>query len=50
MIGFMSLCDMPDDKFMPCEVGIAEYSLRDGIIRDFHKYIDPGNLPRIFLG
>ena len=44
MIGFMSLCDMPDDKFMPCEMAIAEYSLRNGIIRSFHKYIDPGNI------
>jgi protein maelstrom len=49
MTGFMSLCDMPDDKFMPCEMAIAEYSLRNGIIRSFHKYIDPGNLPDIFL-
>ena len=45
MIGFMSLCDMPDDKFMPCEMAIAEYSLRNGIIRNFHKYIDPGTIP-----
>jgi hypothetical protein len=44
MIGFMSLCDMPDDKFMPCEMAITEYSLRNGIIRHFHKFIDPGNM------
>ena len=49
IIGFMSLCDMPDDKFMPCEMGIAEYSLRDGIVRCLHKYIDPGKFFFLFL-
>ena len=43
MIGFMSLCDMPDDKYMPCEIAVAEFSLRRGIQRHFHKFIDPGN-------
>ena len=42
MIAFMSLCDMPNDKYMPCEMAIAEYSLSRGITRTFHKYIDPG--------
>lgn len=42
MIGFMSLCDMSDDKYMPCEIAVAEFSLRRGIQRNFHKFIDPG--------
>ncbi|XP_028405303.1 protein maelstrom homolog [Dendronephthya gigantea] len=45
MISFMSLCDMPDDKYMPCEMAIAEYSLKSGITRTLHKYIDPGTIP-----
>lgn len=43
MIAFMSLCDMPDDKYMPCEIAVAEFSLRRGIQRLFHKFIKPGN-------
>lgn len=43
MVDFMSLCDLPDDRFMPCEMGLVEYSLQYGIIRSFHKFIYPGN-------
>ncbi|XP_064008320.1 protein maelstrom homolog isoform X2 [Pogoniulus pusillus] len=30
-----------EQRFLPCEIGCVKYSLRDGIIADFHHFIDP---------
>uniref|UniRef100_A0ACB8FHJ0 Uncharacterized protein n=1 Tax=Sphaerodactylus townsendi TaxID=933632 RepID=A0ACB8FHJ0_9SAUR len=30
-------------RFLPCEIGCVKYSLKDGIIADFHHFIDTGN-------
>uniref|UniRef100_A0A8D0DGM7 Protein maelstrom homolog n=1 Tax=Salvator merianae TaxID=96440 RepID=A0A8D0DGM7_SALMN len=35
-------------RFLPCEIGCIKYSLKDGIIADFHHFIDPGEVPRGF--
>ena len=30
-------------EYMPCEVGIVEWSMRSGITREFHDLINPGD-------
>ncbi|XP_054244045.1 protein maelstrom homolog [Indicator indicator] len=30
-----------EQRFLPCEIGCVKYSLQDGIIADFHHFIDP---------
>uniref|UniRef100_A0A8D2L704 Protein maelstrom homolog n=1 Tax=Varanus komodoensis TaxID=61221 RepID=A0A8D2L704_VARKO len=37
-----------NQRFLPCEIGCIKYSLKDGIIADFHHFIDPGEVPRGF--
>lgn len=32
-----------DQRFLPCEIGCVKYSLQDGIMADFHHFIDPGD-------
>ncbi|CAH3119717.1 unnamed protein product [Pocillopora meandrina] len=44
MIGFMSLYDLPDEGFLPCELGVVEYSLNGGIMRKMHYFIKPGEI------
>nr|XP_056714676.1 protein maelstrom homolog [Euleptes europaea] len=35
-------------RFLPCEIGCVKYSLKEGIIADFHLFIDTGAVPRGF--
>lgn len=37
-------------RFLPCEVGCVRYSLQDGIMADFHSFINPGEGPRAAPG
>ncbi|OWK60113.1 Protein maelstrom [Lonchura striata] len=30
-----------EQRFLPCEIGCVRYSLQDGIVADFHHFIDP---------
>ncbi|XP_009985028.1 PREDICTED: protein maelstrom homolog, partial [Tauraco erythrolophus] len=30
-----------EQRFLPCEIGCVRYSLQDGIMADFHHFIDP---------
>ncbi|XP_054022116.1 protein maelstrom homolog [Dryobates pubescens] len=30
-----------EQRFLPCEIGCVKFSLQDGIIADFHHFIDP---------
>ncbi|KAM6310432.1 protein maelstrom homolog [Aegotheles albertisi] len=30
-----------EQRFLPCEIGCVKYSLQDGIMADFHHFIDP---------
>uniref|UniRef100_G1KVA0 Maelstrom domain-containing protein n=1 Tax=Anolis carolinensis TaxID=28377 RepID=G1KVA0_ANOCA len=34
--------------FLPCEIGCIKYSLKKGIIAEFHCFIDPGEVPQGF--
>uniref|UniRef100_A0A8C3J1E7 Maelstrom spermatogenic transposon silencer n=1 Tax=Calidris pygmaea TaxID=425635 RepID=A0A8C3J1E7_9CHAR len=38
-----------DQRFLPCEIGCVKYSLQDGIMADFHHFIDPGLLITFFF-
>ena len=52
MVGFMSYYDLPDDGYLPCELGAVEYSLNGGILRRMHYFIPPGlvtNLRRKYM-
>lgn len=31
-----------EQRYLPCEIGCVKYSLQDGIVADFHHFIDPG--------
>lgn len=42
MVGFMSFYNLPDEGFLPCEIGAVEYSLNGGILRKMHYFIKPG--------
>ncbi|KAK2566847.1 Protein maelstrom-like protein [Acropora cervicornis] len=44
MIGFMSYYNLPDEGYLPCELGAVEYSLNGGILRRLHYFIPPGEL------
>ncbi|XP_068733037.1 protein maelstrom homolog [Montipora capricornis] len=44
MIGFMSYYDLPDDGYLPCELGAVEFSLNGGILRRLHYFLPPGEL------
>ncbi|KAM5237492.1 protein maelstrom homolog [Ctenodactylus gundi] len=37
-----------EQRFLPCEIGCVKYSLREGIMGDFHCFINPGEIPRGF--
>uniref|UniRef100_A0A670Y2W1 Protein maelstrom homolog n=1 Tax=Pseudonaja textilis TaxID=8673 RepID=A0A670Y2W1_PSETE len=37
-----------NQRFLPCEIGCIKYSLKDGIIAEFHHFINPGEVPRGF--
>ncbi|XP_071612632.1 protein maelstrom homolog [Heliangelus exortis] len=37
-----------EQRFLPCEIGCVKYSLQDGIMGDFHHFIDPEVPPRGF--
>jgi len=31
------------NEFMPVEVGLVEWSMREGVTSQLHKFINPGN-------
>ncbi|XP_059824466.1 protein maelstrom homolog isoform X4 [Hypanus sabinus] len=47
-ISFLSLADLPsncEQRFLPCEMACVKYSMKKGIIDEFHCFIDPGMIP-----
>ena len=49
MVGFMSYYDIPNEGYLPCELGAVEYSLNGGILRRLHFFLPPGYLPLLLL-
>ncbi|ESP00081.1 hypothetical protein LOTGIDRAFT_158312 [Lottia gigantea] len=44
-IDFQILCKTQNGDYLPCEMAIIEYSLARGIIKKFHRFIEPGQIP-----
>ncbi|XP_067848442.1 protein maelstrom homolog [Heptranchias perlo] len=47
-VSFLSLADLPpscEQRFLPCEMACVKYSMKNGIIAEFHCFIDPGMIP-----
>ncbi|PIK56219.1 hypothetical protein BSL78_06857 [Apostichopus japonicus] len=45
-IAFQTLCKLPNDMgYLPCEVACAEYTLRNGIKRVYHRFLRPDPIP-----
>lgn len=42
LINIQTLCETEEGDFLPCEIACLEFSLAKGIIKTFHKFIDPG--------
>lgn len=38
-------CETLNHNILPAEIGIAKFSLRDGVSDSFHTFIDPGPIP-----
>ncbi len=32
-----------EQEFPPCEVAIVKYSLANGIVEEYHQFVNPGN-------
>jgi hypothetical protein len=41
-IDFTTLCKTEEGDYLPAELGLVEFSLRDGIKKTYHTFIDPG--------
>ncbi|XP_030834251.1 protein maelstrom homolog isoform X2 [Strongylocentrotus purpuratus] len=45
MIAVKTLCQLPDDTYLPCELACVEYTMSAGITKRFHCFPAPGKLP-----
>jgi hypothetical protein len=47
IIGFEYMVEVdsgPTSEFMPIEVGLVEWSMREGVTDSLHKFINPGSV------
>ena len=44
-IDFQFICHVEKGNYVPCEIAAIEYSIDCGIVRSWHKFIDPGRIP-----
>ncbi|XP_049517862.1 protein maelstrom-like [Dermacentor silvarum] len=44
ILSFNILCEA-NGIYYPLEIGLVEYSIEQGLIRAFHKFVDPGPIP-----
>ena len=44
-IDFQYICHVEKGNYFPCEISAIEYSIECGIIRSWHKFVDPGKIP-----
>ena len=42
IINIQTLCKTDNGDRLPCEIGAIEYSLRGGITKTLHRFIEPG--------
>ena len=44
-IDVQSLCETRDGLFLPVEIAIIAFSLKDGIKQYYHQFLKPGQIP-----
>ncbi|KAL3863456.1 hypothetical protein ACJMK2_005210 [Sinanodonta woodiana] len=44
-INFQTLCETEEGEFLPAEIAVIEYSIKKGIIKHLHRFIEPGSIP-----
>ncbi|XP_045165078.2 protein maelstrom homolog [Mercenaria mercenaria] len=44
-INFQVLCKTEEGDYLPAEIAVIEYSIEKGIMRDLHRFIEPGKIP-----
>lgn len=50
IINIQTLCKTDNGDYLPCEIGAIEYSIRRGITKTLHRFIEPGRIPTGYLG
>uniref|UniRef100_A0A182WQS1 Maelstrom domain-containing protein n=1 Tax=Anopheles minimus TaxID=112268 RepID=A0A182WQS1_9DIPT len=46
IIAMEYFCRTIDDNYIPAELGLIKYSLKDGVVDQLHMHINPGKIPR----
>ena len=41
-VDFMTLCQVEEGGWLPCEIGVVEFSLNAGITKTFQRFIETG--------
>lgn len=41
-LNIQTLCKTDDGHYLPCEIGAIEYSIKRGITKTLHRFIEPG--------
>ncbi|XP_064651283.1 protein maelstrom homolog [Lineus longissimus] len=44
-IDFQTLCKTEEGDYLPVEMGLVEFTMKDGIRKTYHTFIDPGPIP-----
>lgn len=44
-INFQTMCKTLNDEYLPLEVAVIEYSMNDGITKEFQQFINAGEIP-----
>lgn len=42
LINFQTLCVTDEGHYLPAEIGVIEYSVKRGISKKLHRFIEPG--------
>nr|XP_022328465.1 protein maelstrom homolog isoform X2 [Crassostrea virginica] len=50
LINFQTLCVTDDGHYLPAEIAVIEYSVRRGVSKKLHRFIEPGRIPMGYRG
>lgn len=50
LINFQTLCVTDDGHYLPAEIGVIEYSVKRGISKKLHRFIEAGRIPMGYRG
>ncbi|GAB1600194.1 protein maelstrom homolog [Argonauta hians] len=45
LINFQLLCKTSDNEYLPVEVSVLEYNMKEGITKEMHEFINAGPIP-----